>query len=82
MLCSAYEPVWAIGTGKTATPERAQEVHAFLRKWLRENVKEYCPVLAHLSLLFLLLTLCVFLFARVVVVRRWRTTCASCTADR
>jgi triosephosphate isomerase len=27
----AYEPVWAIGTGKTATPEMAQEVHAFLR---------------------------------------------------
>jgi triosephosphate isomerase len=30
----AYEPVWAIGTGKTATPEQAQEVHAFIRKWL------------------------------------------------
>ena len=28
----AYEPVWAIGTGKTATPAQAQEVHAFLRK--------------------------------------------------
>ena len=28
----AYEPVWAIGTGKTATPEMAQEVHAFLRQ--------------------------------------------------
>ncbi len=28
----AYEPVWAIGTGKTATPEMAQEVHAFLRR--------------------------------------------------
>jgi triosephosphate isomerase len=28
----AYEPVWAIGTGKTATPEQAQEVHAFIRK--------------------------------------------------
>lgn len=27
----AYEPVWAIGTGKTATPEQAQQVHAFLR---------------------------------------------------
>ena len=34
----AYEPVWAIGTGKTATPEQAQEVHAELRKWLSENV--------------------------------------------
>jgi triosephosphate isomerase len=30
----AYEPVWAIGTGKTATPEQAQEVHAFIRKLL------------------------------------------------
>ena len=30
----AYEPVWAIGTGKTATPEMAQEVHAMLRKHL------------------------------------------------
>jgi len=30
----AYEPVWAIGTGKTATPEMAQEVHAFLRSVL------------------------------------------------
>lgn len=27
----AYEPIWAIGTGKTATPEQAQEVHAFIR---------------------------------------------------
>lgn len=34
----AYEPVWAIGTGKTATPEQAQEVHADLRKWLEQNV--------------------------------------------
>lgn len=30
----AYEPVWAIGTGKVATPEQAQEVHAFIRKEL------------------------------------------------
>jgi triosephosphate isomerase len=30
----AYEPVWAIGTGKTATPQMAQEVHAFLRQQL------------------------------------------------
>lgn len=34
----AYEPVWAIGTGKTATPQQAQEVHAALRKWLTDNV--------------------------------------------
>lgn len=30
----AYEPVWAIGTGKTASPEQAEEVHAFIRKEL------------------------------------------------
>lgn len=32
----AYEPVWAIGTGKTATPEIAQEVHSFLRRQLSD----------------------------------------------
>ena len=34
----AYEPVWAIGTGKTATPEIAQETHAEIREWLKANV--------------------------------------------
>ena len=34
----AYEPVWAIGTGRTATPNQAQEVHALLRRWLTKNV--------------------------------------------
>ncbi|TNV76583.1 hypothetical protein FGO68_gene4603 [Halteria grandinella] len=34
----AYEPVWAIGTGKTASPEQAQEVHDQLRGWLKKNV--------------------------------------------
>ena len=33
----AYEPVWAIGTGQTASPEQAQAVHAALRLWLAEN---------------------------------------------
>jgi triosephosphate isomerase len=32
----AYEPVWAIGTGKNATPEQAQEMHAFIRSLLGE----------------------------------------------
>lgn len=32
----AYEPVWAIGTGRTATPAQAQEVHAFLRRQLQQ----------------------------------------------
>jgi triosephosphate isomerase len=33
----AYEPVWAIGTGLTATPEQAQSVHGFIRGWLGEH---------------------------------------------
>jgi triosephosphate isomerase len=33
----AYEPIWAIGTGKTATPEQAQEVHAYIREKLRNS---------------------------------------------
>jgi len=33
----AYEPVWAIGTGKTATPEQAQQVHAFIRARIAEH---------------------------------------------
>jgi triosephosphate isomerase len=37
-LTIAYEPVWAIGTGRTATPEQAGEVHSFIRNFL---VKEY-----------------------------------------
>ncbi|CAI4227053.1 unnamed protein product [Auanema sp. JU1783] len=34
----AYEPVWAIGTGKSATPEQAQEVHAWIREFLKDKV--------------------------------------------
>merc|ERR1711998_24003 len=34
----AYEPVWAIGTGKVATPDQAQEVHASLRSWFKTNI--------------------------------------------
>lgn len=33
----AYEPVWAIGTGRTATPEQAQEVHAYIRGRVAEH---------------------------------------------
>jgi triosephosphate isomerase len=32
----AYEPIWAIGTGKTATPQQAEEVHAFIREQLTD----------------------------------------------
>ena len=33
----AYEPVWAIGTGQTASPEQAQEMHAYIRKLVAEH---------------------------------------------
>jgi len=33
----AYEPIWAIGTGKTATDEQANETHTFIREWLTKN---------------------------------------------
>jgi len=36
-LTIAYEPVWAIGTGKNATPQQAEEVHGFIRKLLAEH---------------------------------------------
>ena len=42
-LTVAYEPVWAIGTGKTATPEMAQEMH----KFIRENLAKIEPAIAN-----------------------------------
>ena len=36
----AYEPVWAIGTGETATSEQAQEMHQFIRNCISENFNE------------------------------------------
>lgn len=44
-LTIAYEPVWAIGTGKTATPEQAQEMHAFIRAQLPDDKKEGTRIL-------------------------------------
>jgi len=40
-LILAYEPVWAIGTGKTATPEQAQEVHALIRRVLADIADDH-----------------------------------------
>jgi triosephosphate isomerase len=45
----AYEPVWAIGTGRTATPEQAQEVHAFIRGMI---AKRNATIAAGLSILY------------------------------
>lgn len=46
----AYEPVWAIGTGLTASPEQAQEVHAMIRGWLRNHFS--AQVANHTSILY------------------------------
>ena len=40
-LTLAYEPVWAIGTGRNATPAQAQEMHAFVRSWLGSKFPAY-----------------------------------------
>jgi triosephosphate isomerase len=45
----AYEPVWAIGTGKTASPQQAQDVHAFIRGWI---AKQSADVAAKIQILY------------------------------
>jgi triosephosphate isomerase len=49
-LIVAYEPVWAIGTGETATPEQAQEMHAFVRETLASHFGN--DVAAEIELLY------------------------------
>lgn len=49
-LVVAYEPVWAIGTGKTATPDQAQEAHTFIRSWLAKRFDQ--TIAAHLRILY------------------------------
>ncbi len=44
-LVWAYEPVWAIGTGRTATPDQAQQVHAFIRERLQRHGAAAVPLL-------------------------------------
>jgi triosephosphate isomerase len=46
----AYEPVWAIGTGVNATPEQAQEIHAYIRKLINENFGAECS--DHIRILY------------------------------
>lgn len=41
----AYEPVWAIGTGKTASPEQAEEMHKYIRSLLPEDTRESTRIL-------------------------------------
>ncbi len=44
-LLIAYEPVWAIGTGKNATPEEAQKMHLVIHEWLLKKWKKSVPIL-------------------------------------
>ena len=49
-LVIAYEPIWAIGTGKVATPEQAQEVHAYIRQTLAELSTKEKNEISHRSI--------------------------------
>jgi len=49
-LVIAYEPVWAIGTGHTATPDQAQEVHGRIRPWVAENLGP--EIAGHIRILY------------------------------
>lgn len=51
-LALAYEPVWAIGTGITASPEQAQEAHAFTRGWLKAAAPGKAPPSATTQILY------------------------------
>ena len=44
-LVIAYEPVWAIGTGKNATSEQIREVHTFIKNYLKKNIEIEVPIL-------------------------------------
>ena len=61
----AYEPVWAIGTGVTASPKQAQDTHADIRKWLADNVigeeKKLLYNINNNNIYFLILTVNYFL---------------------
>ncbi|KAJ0101871.1 hypothetical protein Patl1_06398 [Pistacia atlantica] len=72
----AYEPVWAIGTGKVATPAQAQEVHSELRKWLHANTSPevaettriiYGGISFYLSFVLLLFILNLIMAARIKI---------------
>ena len=53
----AYEPVWAIGTGKVATPEQAEETHCAVRAWIAENVSPRYHMVVVPDFILVLITL-------------------------